>query len=46
MEGRKPQEAMFQMADNLSPSAFYIAADDWTRKDGEKWDWQEIWCLP
>ncbi len=28
---------MFQIADNLSPSAFYIAADDWTRKDGKKW---------
>ncbi len=28
---------MFQIANNLFPSAFYIAADDWTRKDGEKW---------
>ena len=30
-------EAMFQVADNLSNSAFYIAADDWTRKAGKEW---------
>jgi hypothetical protein len=28
---------MFQVADNISTSAFYIAADDWTRKDGKDW---------
>jgi hypothetical protein len=28
---------MFQAADNLSPSAFYIAADDWTRREGKEW---------
>ena len=37
VEGLQPQQAMFQVADNLSPSAFYIAADDWTRKDGVQW---------
>ena len=37
VDGLKPQQAMFQIADNLSPSAFYIAADDWTRKDGKEW---------
>ena len=36
VDGLKPQQAMFQIADNLSPSAFYIAADDWTRKDGKE----------
>jgi hypothetical protein len=28
---------MFQTADNLSAQAFYIAADEWTRKDGQDW---------
>jgi hypothetical protein len=28
---------MFQAADNLSPSAFYIAADDWARREGKEW---------
>ena len=37
VEGLKPQQAMFQIADNLSPGAFYIAADDWTRKNGKEW---------
>ena len=37
VEGLKPQQAMFQVADNLFPSAFYIAADDWTRQDGKEW---------
>ena len=32
-----PQQAMFQIADSLSPNAFYIAADDWTRKQGKEW---------
>ena len=35
IDGLKPQHAMFQAADNLSPSAFYIAADDWTRREGK-----------
>jgi hypothetical protein len=29
-EGQSPQQAMFNMANNLSSDAFYIAADDWT----------------
>ena len=37
IEGMAPQQAMFQIADNLSPHAFYIAADDWTRKQGKEW---------
>jgi len=37
VDGLKPQQAMFQIADNLSSSAFYIAADDWTRKNGKEW---------
>jgi hypothetical protein len=28
---------MFQIADNLAPNAFYMAADDWTRRDGTEW---------
>jgi hypothetical protein len=28
---------MFQVADNISQTAFYIAADDWTQKPGEEW---------
>jgi hypothetical protein len=28
---------MFQTADNISAQAFYIAADEWTRKDGQDW---------
>jgi hypothetical protein len=32
----RPQQAMFQIADNISQTAFYIAADDWTRKPGEE----------
>jgi hypothetical protein len=28
---------MFQVADNLTSSAFYIAVDDWTRRDGKEW---------
>ncbi len=26
---------MFQTADNISSTAFYIAADEWTRLDGQ-----------
>jgi hypothetical protein len=37
VEELRPQEAIFQVADNLSTNAFYIAADDWTRKDGKDW---------
>jgi hypothetical protein len=33
----KPQEAMFQVADKISSTAFYIAADDWTRPHGKAW---------
>jgi hypothetical protein len=32
-----PQQEMFQVADNISQTAFYIAADDWTQKPGEEW---------
>jgi hypothetical protein len=35
--GMKRQEAMFTLADRISPDAFYIAADEWTRKDGNDW---------
>ena len=37
IDGLKPQQAMFQVADNITPNAFYIAADDWTRRDGQEW---------
>ena len=37
VNGLKPQAAMFRVADNISPTAFYIAADEWTRKDGKQW---------
>ena len=37
IDGLKPQQAMFQAADNITSSAFYIAADDWTRRDGQTW---------
>ncbi len=33
----KPQQAMFQIADNLSSNACYIAADDWTQRDWSTW---------
>ncbi len=33
----KPQQAMFQTADNLSFNAFYIAADDLAQRDGRTW---------
>ena len=32
-----PQAAMFQVADNITKNAFYIAADEWTRKSREEW---------
>ena len=32
-----PHHVMFQIADNLSSNAFYIAADDWTRRNGKEW---------
>jgi hypothetical protein len=35
VEGLKPQQTMFRVADNISKSAFYIPAEDWTRKDGK-----------
>jgi hypothetical protein len=28
---------MFKVADGISKDAFYIAADDWTRQEGESW---------
>jgi hypothetical protein len=28
---------MFKIADSISQDAFYIAADDWTRQEGESW---------
>ncbi len=28
---------MFQVADNISQTAFYIATDDWTQKPDEEW---------
>jgi hypothetical protein len=37
VDGLKPQQAMFQIADNLSFKTFYIAADDWTKGDGRTW---------
>ena len=37
VDGLKPMEAMFQFADNITQSALYIAADDWTRKAGKEW---------
>ena len=37
VDGLRRQQAMFQTADNLSAQAFYIAADEWTRKDGQDW---------
>ena len=37
VDGLRRQQAMFQTADNLSVQAFYIAADEWTRKDGQDW---------
>jgi len=37
VDGLKPQQAMFQTADTLSLNAFYIAADDWTQRDGRTW---------
>ena len=37
VQGLKSQEALFRVADNISSTAFYIAADEWTRKDGKKW---------
>jgi hypothetical protein len=37
VDGMKPQQAMFQTADNLSFNAFYTAADDWTQRDGRTW---------
>ena len=35
--GLKPQQAMFDTADSLQPNAFYVAADDWTKRDGKTW---------
>ena len=35
--GFKRQDAMFLSADKISPNAFYVAADEWTRKDGKDW---------
>jgi hypothetical protein len=32
-----PQTAMFQVADNIAVNAFYIAADEWTRKPNAEW---------
>jgi hypothetical protein len=29
---------MFHIADNLSSKAFYIAANDWTQRDGRTWE--------
>ncbi len=37
VDGLKPQQAMFQTAENLSSNAFYIAADDWIKSDGRTW---------
>ncbi len=37
VDGLRRQQAMFQTADNISAQAFYIAADEWTRKDGQDW---------
>ncbi len=37
VDGLKPQQAMFQTADTLCFNAFYIAADDWTQRDGRIW---------
>ncbi len=28
---------MLQVVDNFTSSAFYIAADNWTRRDGKEW---------
>ena len=37
-EGVGRQQAMFDIADGLSPSgAFYVAADVWTKRDGKDW---------
>ncbi len=37
VDGLKPQQAMLQVADNITSSGFYITADDWTRQDGKEW---------
>ncbi len=37
VDALKLQPAMFQIADNISSNAFYIAADDWTKGDGQNW---------
>jgi hypothetical protein len=34
VDGLKSQQVMFQTADNLSFNALYIAADDWTQRNG------------
>jgi hypothetical protein len=37
VDGLEPQQAMLQIADNLSSNSFYIAADDWTHRNGRIW---------
>ena len=34
LDGLRPQDAMFKVADSISEDAFYIAADDWTCQGG------------
>jgi hypothetical protein len=37
VDGLKPQQSMFQTAENLSSNAFYIAVDDWIQRNGRTW---------
>jgi hypothetical protein len=46
VDGLKPQQAMFQTAENHSFNAFYIAEDDWTQRWSNMGNWKKIWSFP